>query len=98
MAKFVDLDGNVLIELVERSANQVALVGSPTLRGKTTQLFVPTKDTIGVARVVVGARIGTCATPAGIAVARRCLAAMHNRGVVAEVRLLHGYLVTSVRL
>lgn len=95
--EFVDLDGAVLLSIEERPNNQMAFVGPTNLRGREMRLFVPTEHTDGVARAVVGARIGVCKTHAGIRAARLCLVAMHNHGIT-RVHVLHGYMVSSVVL
>lgn len=98
-AAFVDVDGTVVVTLEERAVGAIAVVGPIELRGKRIQLFVPTASiTGGAARVVVAnGRIGTCRSNEGIVVARMCAASIHNRGL-AEVKILHGFLVTSLSL
>lgn len=94
---FVGLDGEVLVALEERGAKKVAFVGHGSLFGRKIQISAPSKTIRGVARVAAGAKIGICSTDAGILITRRCLISMHNRGL-ANVHVMHGYLVTTIVL
>lgn len=99
-AAFVDVNGTVVVTIEARvQGSVVAVVGPLELRGTRIQLFVPTASiTGGAARVVTAnGRIGTCRDSEGIGVSRACVASIHNRGL-AEVKILHGFLVTSLPL
>lgn len=93
--EFVDVSGNVVLTLQERPNNIVALVGVKRASNRKAQLSAPVSGVDGAARVFYDFRIGVCRTERGIEATRTLLVALHNQQM-AEVRVLHRYLVANI--
>ena len=93
---FVDISGHVVLSLEVREKNKIALIGTKSASNNKVQISAPAvENNDGFARIVYGNKIGICRTKKGIEATRSFLVSLHNRQL-ANVELLHGYLITTL--